>query len=407
MSESIEDGATDEEKNFVVPTVGSPKPPEIIEAQMAAFAAEQIDDYGDKKHIFNNLEGISSEGLKDVTRTTESREYSHIDVAGNPIILPEGTEVTVASSKNYIDYLRSVGGSRNESIQGRADMIKAYKTFAPKIEELKAALGDSASREDNPAFLGRGSNSGVFIISEAGKSYAVRIPHGERLNPTDIDSHVAGAILGKGVPHLEQIVAASYKDGVTEAEIMLGAEVGTLDAETINQVTDDQLNELLDTLITANNRGIVIDPKPSNFFYDPKSGYGIVDYFSLKASSKLDRNLGSLARTIGWMATVIDNTGFYGKATKPYGEKNADDYTKDLELRLANIHVLKRYRDIVEGRLAGPDQPSLLRALDEKIQGDQEIINNYYDPQWVADRIAEDRERAAKPKPSLDSWMNP
>lgn len=385
----------------------TPKSPEVIQAQVATFAAERVEHYQDSGHIFNNLGNLALGEAGDITRVTDSAEYHKGEDGNNSLRVPEGTERTVATATEYTDFLRSVGGSRYEAIQGRAEMLKEYGRFEPTIATLRTELADPAKRKEHPNFLGNGSNAMVFSITEGDKSYAVRVPNGKGISPAAIDSHLAGAVLGKGIPHLEQIVAASYKDGVTVAEVMPGKEVGHLTPDEISGVTDEQLGELVDTLVAVSEHGVEIDPKPSNIFYDPKEGYGIVDYHSSKVAGKssADQDLGTI---VGWMATGIDNAGFYGK---PYGsEKTTEDYAHDLELKKANLGVLERYRNVVEAKLSGDEQQTALAELDKHIASGKEAVDNYSNPQWVTERVAQDQERKRQQaerakKPATDGWI--
>lgn len=383
----------------------TPKPDEIVQAQVAAFAAERIGSYEDVVHVFDNIGSIAVGEAADITRVTDTTEY-HRDADGHTQRVPEGTEVTVATTAEYQDFLRSVGGSRYEAIQGRAEMLKEYGRFEPTIAALRAELADPATRKNYPAFVGQGSNSMAFTIEEGDKSYIVRVPHGAEAKPSIIDSHLAGAVLGKGIPLLEQIVAASYENGVTVAEVVPGKEMGDLTVEDIQQVTDAQLGELADALIAANTHGIEIDPKPSNFLYDPEAGYGIIDYHSSKVAGKSTQDQG-LGEIVGWAATPITNAGLYGHYKS---NKTAEDYDREIAFNEANLGVLKRYRQVVAGKLQGDERAAALVALDEAVDGLQAAVDEQANPDWVADKLAEDerlrQQRAEQQRNSrLDDWM--
>ena len=165
----------------------TPKPPEVLQAQVAAFAAEDVEPYQDKGHLFNDVGNLAVAGVEDVIRVTDSAEYLW-DKDGESHRIPEGTERTVATGEEYVNFLRSVGGSKHEAIQGRAGILKAYSSFAPTIDRLKSELADPATRKEHPAYLGNGSNSTVFTIAREGKDYAVRVPNGKAVNPSVIDS---------------------------------------------------------------------------------------------------------------------------------------------------------------------------------------------------------------------------
>ena len=360
----------------------TPKSSELIQAQVATFAAEGVKDPHDSWHILNNLGDIAlgrSGGVTSVTTSAEHHEGKNGDL----------------SVGEYTAFLRTVGGSQYESIQVRAGMLSNYNGFEPSITILEGELSNPATREEHPNFLGTGSNSMVFSIAVGGKAYAVRVPHGRDSNPAAIDSHLAGAVLGKGVPHLEQIVAASYKDGVTVAEMMPGKEVGNLTIDEAQAVTNEQLGVLVDTLIAVSKRGIEIDSKPSNIFYDPKEGYGIVDYHSSKVAGKIsaDQDLGTI---VGRMAVVIDNSGFYGK---PYiSERSAEDYANNLKFKRANLGTLERYRNVVEAKLDGESLTKALNVIDKRIATGKEAVLYYSNPDWVSEQIAQGRERERQRK---------
>jgi hypothetical protein len=72
--------------------------------------------------------------------------------------------------------------------------------------------------------------------------------------------------------------------------------------------------------------------------------------------------------------------------------------------------VLERYRSVVETKLSGEEQQTALAEIDKHIASSNEAIDNYSNPQWVAESIAQDqewkrqREERAK-KPATDGWI--
>lgn len=363
-----------------------PKSSELIQAQLATFAAETIEDSKASRYIYQNVGSLALGEAKKITRNVVQQEHEWDAIKGETTLVPEGTVKTVANPQEYTDFLRLVKGSEYVSVHVRAELLAAYQRFEPAIASLKSELSDPTAQKNHPSFLGKGSNANVFSIENSGKKYAVRIPTGSDINATSIDSHVGGAVLGQGVSHLEQIIAASYEDGVTVAEMMPGKEIGELTVDEITNVTDDQLSDLVDTLITLHERGIEIDPKPSNIFYDVEQGYGIVDYSSSKDASK---NSGDqrLSVIVGWLAMDLENAGRYGK---PYiSKKTTQDYEQDVEYTKANYEVLLRYRKIVEGKLSNVDQVEALKHIDDKLESIKDVATN---PNWVIERLAEDQE---------------
>lgn len=367
-------------KTKIMPKITA-KHPEVIQAQIAEFTSSRVEHFKDSDFIFDNIGRLSTGEALDVVKITESPEY-HRDENGETVRITEGTERTVATVVDYVDFLRSVGGSKSEVIKKRAEILKAYEHFAPIVSALKAELSDPASRSEHSSFIGKGSNAAVFSIHDGGRKYAVRVPKSSRTSPASIEGHVAGAVLGQGVPHLEQIVAASYEDGVTVAEIMPGKEVGRLSVDEIRSITDEQLSDLVDTIVAARERDIEIDPKVSNFFYDQYAGFGIVDYHSAKVvgRSSSDQELGEV---VSWIATTLDNAGFSGKPSNT--NMTIEDYASDLEYKKANVDVLNRYRNVVLEKLRGSARQTALQGISVKINVTQEQVNNYSNSKWVAE----------------------
>lgn len=288
------------------------KPPELLQAQLATFAGEHTKNSYDKVFVFSNLASIVTATSDNVTRVTEPGEY-FIDAKGVGGELPAGTVRTVASKTEYSDFLRFVGGCSYEPIQSRVNLLQAYKEFAPTVAELMAQLASLRDETGHQAYIGGGSTSSIFKIDHANNSYAVRIPRDREEGSLVVDMHVAGTILAKGLPQMEQIVAASYQDGVTVAEIVPGKNMYHLTENEIDQITEAQLEALYDTLVACVTCGIRLDPNPANFMYDPKEGFGIVDYFSgnyagsnmkVQASRELVRYLADILESSGTVPSM-------------------------------------------------------------------------------------------------------
>jgi hypothetical protein len=339
-------------------------------------------------------------------RITQTPEYLP-DETGKTVRVPEGTEHVAATKEDYTRFLRSVRGSKDKRIHGRAEVLGSYQAFAPEIERLKAELIDPATMDQHPNFIGSGSNSLAFSINQDNKEYAVRVPRGKSTDPAMIDLHLAGSVLGKDLPHLEQIIAASYENGVTVAEKMPGKEIGDLTLADISHITDEQLSDLVDTVITASDHGISIDPKPSNIFYDPNVGFGIVDYHATSESNTREGKIHG--EEVGWMATVIDSAGLYGKPYNP--SRTEADFAHELEFRSANLEVMKRFKAVVAEKLDGELRDHVLEEVGEKINQAQETVDNYSNPEWVLEWMKKEKEwqrereeRARNKKSSLDGW---
>ncbi len=346
-----------------------PKSPELLQAQAAAFALEGVKTYADRGTVFDKISTASLD-------ISDSEQSSDLNT-------------------QYKDFLRSVGGSKYDAIQVRTEMFEQYnQVFKPIVQQLLSEIGGTENLRDSaikhPAFMGAGSNAVALSITHGDKPYAVRIPTRSFTKAGGVEAYLAGAILGRGIPHLEQIVAASYDTGVTVAEIIPGKEMGyKMTLEDVVSITDEQLKELLNTLITANLRGIEIDPKPTNILYDQKAGFGIIDYGSSKTVGKDTANQ-SLGEVVGWMTGTLTNAGSYGGAYK--SEKTRDEYAYDFKMRLAILDVLERFKVIVSDSLESEDRETAIQIIDEKSSWLVEL-KGYSETTWVDERMAEEDER--------------
>jgi hypothetical protein len=358
------------------------KPPEVVQAQIAAFVSAEVPNYQDRRYLLNNIVDLAVSQPEDINRVTEFAEFEKNEDGGT-VRIPEGTESTVATSEAYTNFLR--GGSRHQEIHDRAGILQEYSEFEPIVGKLKAELLDPAKRKEHPAILGSGSGSMVFQIEKNGVPYAVRLPKGKELNRIIIENHIAGAVLGRGMPHLEQIIAASYEDGVTVAEILPGKEIKKLSVEETKRISDEQLETLADTLIEANKRGITIDPKPSNTFYDPIEGFGILDYLTSDFPGRTSDSQ-SQGMALGFMATAIFNAGFHDRNRRLKVTK--EEYDQELEFSKTKLDVLSRYREVICRKLTDQELEKALELIDLNAGDLKKIVENYSNPKWVIDDIA-------------------
>lgn len=315
------------------------KPPKLLQAQLATFAGEYTKNGYDKSYVFSNIASIVTSTSDNVTRVTEPGDY-FVEANGVCYELAAGTVRGVATKNEYRDFLRFVGGCSYEPIQDRASLLQAYEEFAPTVAELMAQLAGLRDEAGHQAYIGGGSTSSIFKIDHSNGSYAVRIPRDREEGSLVVDMHVAGAILAKGLPQMEQIVAASYEDGVTVAEIMPGKNMYYLTENEIDQITEVQLEALYDTLVAGVASGIRLDPNPANFMYDPKEGFGIVDYFSgnYAGSSMVIQDPRELVR---YLAHILENSG--NSLSMQGASRNPE----------SKLKVVRSFGNIIERKLTG------------------------------------------------------
>jgi hypothetical protein len=355
----------------------------LLEAQAAVYTIEHIrrrhhlapqDNWGNPQYDEAHLILC---GLQSALGVAQKLGYMS-GAEGHTVECSEGIPSLATTAKEYVDFLRSIGGAACEPIACRAAMLRSYEPFAPAITTLKNELALLENSDSHPAFLARGNVSAVYAISVGSRSYAVRVPEKDESRFKDIHDYMAAGILGKDIPHLEQIVATSYQDGVTVAELIPGKVLADLTVEEIRRITNGQLSDLVETFIAMNKRGITPDIGGANSMWCPEGGITLLDYASL--GSEITRGYVAVGNTVGAIAALIPKIGrrvFEGRRTSP------GVFQQELDVLYANLKLLERYETVVTGRFSDVDQSEILRSVNETRQSLQNMIGNYTDPRWV------------------------
>jgi hypothetical protein len=317
------------------------KQPEELQAQVADFAADQLQGEN-QKHVLNNVVEISASPPAELRRVAQNNEYQRIPEGY--IKTPAGTEVLVATPEDYVRYLQEVGGASHDPIKLRTTLLLNYRDFQAAAQAPTEHIA-STSKID------------AYAIDHNGRKYVIRIPKSPIVDVVETDRKLRAAMLGLGMPHLEQVVAASYENGQTIAEHMVGTSLDQVSAQELaSQATDDQLRDFIGTLTAAYDAGIVIDPKTSNIFYDERDGFGIIDY--LADTHEPGRSPTTRADAIGFGAGALSATGIN------LNRRNDPSY-KDyfLAQRKANLTTLRRYRDLCQSLFEGDELAAINLAI--------------------------------------------
>ena len=332
------------------------KSSEVVQSQIAAFASERVEKYTERHEA---LRAITDTALAAALRNSQGEQFTQ--------------------------YLRDVGGSSYESVRGRVALLHNYGVFKSVVDDLKYGIGQLDQPDLHPAFLGEGANSRVFAADVGNTLYAVRIPKQTERNPSIIDGHLAAGLLSKKCVHLEQLVAASYEEGVTVAELVPGVDLGKITPYELQQVTDEHIHTLVDTLIESQRRGINIDPKPTNILYDPLEGYGIVDY-----QAPGDFLFQGEGETIGAMAVSLSRAGLYGRDLD-YADLAVYKYLHSVHT--ANDEVLTRYQAVVANKLCGEERERALERIGFAVHATRRSRIEAADEACIAARIVRAAQR--------------
>lgn len=361
------------------------KSPEELQAQVAAFAATNL-EYRDRAVLFDRLKTLTA-GQPDNVSHILGQYDSRYDPSTDTM-LEEGDEYTVATAKQFLEYLRLNPAVNNEDIKARQEMLERYALFSSEILILKDELSQLDSPVTHINYLGSGTSSQAFKIEIQGKLYAVRLPNNNKplISPAQLDINVSGAIKGRGIPHLEQMVALSYADRATISELMPGVPMDKVTIESMVSITDAQLADFAKTLVIAHERGVAIDPKASNFLYDEQEGIGILDYHSNAGVSAYQP---TLADTFQGGVSL-----FAGLGDSPYNvtAETWEEYTYLAKVGIMNAELLGRFKVACNLVLPESQKEGVFEMINENINKLNEYSKNYSNPEYVTNKIREDAE---------------
>ena len=156
-------------------------------------------------------------------------------------------------------------------------------------------------------------------------------------------------IRAKGIPHTSQLVSYSFEDGVVVMELLSGTDVTNFTPEEAPEYSDEHIVQLIDTVRELDAKGLVIDPKPSNFMYDKEQGFSVLDYHLKNAGSRY-----GLPQEIISLKTALTARKFEPLDYKApdYEEKSKaqaiEKYKISLPLMIRLLGILKeKYPDIL------------------------------------------------------------
>lgn len=233
-----------------------PKSPERLQAQTEVFADSGLVEFSQQQRdiLQNSLD------LSDIT-----------DLHKLPPDIPDELRELIENNREaYIMFLKD----RKYEIEKKEESIKLYKEkFQPVVADLKTRIGNGQIKK-LPEYLGSGRNGSAFRIFVDGKYYAAKFSK----SVIQSNFEIKPLIKAKGVEHVAQFVCHSFQDGVVIMDLLPGTDVTNFTPENAPEYTDKDIGQLLDTVVSLDSAGLAIDPKPSNFMYDPNQGFSVLDY---------------------------------------------------------------------------------------------------------------------------------
>lgn len=251
------------------------KPQERLQAHVEMFGDKGIENFSDDQAWI----------LKHSAELSKIKNFNNL-----PPNLPENLVTLIKTHKDaYIAFLRQEKSIETSFIE---ENIRTYKEkFQSTIHNLKAKTSQG-NFENLPEYLGSGSNGYAFKIEVDGKQYAAKFSR----SITQENFEIKPLIRARGIPHTSQFVSYSFEDGVVIMELLSGTDVTNFKPGERPEYTDENIIQLIETVRELDSNGLVIDPKPSNFMYDAKEGFSILDYHLTNPESgfKLPQEIMSL-----------------------------------------------------------------------------------------------------------------
>ncbi|PIP65784.1 hypothetical protein COW95_00015 [Candidatus Peregrinibacteria bacterium CG22_combo_CG10-13_8_21_14_all_49_11] len=236
----------------------TPKPPEHLQAQIEAFSDKGVRDFSEEQEWF-------------LRHSAELAKITNLDELPQNIP-PELAKLIELHRKNYIVFLCK---EKREELQYRKENVEHYKkNFQSAIRTLKEKMKQTDTPKILPDYLGSGSNGDVYRIEVNGKEYAAKFNH----YLTQANFELKPLLRAKGTKHAAQLAAYSFEDGVIIMELLPGTDVTNFTPEHAPEYSDEHIIQLIETVQKLNQNGLMIDPKPSNFLYDKKGGFSVLDF---------------------------------------------------------------------------------------------------------------------------------
>ncbi len=260
-------------------------------AQTEAFA-ESLTNIEDYHAIMSHIDVIA--GIRDF-------ESVDIDLEIKPLIKKYKDE--------YVDFFRTRNRSegRSEWRQEKQQILayrEAYREYEQEVIRIKAKLeeivahrkgqgldcSDEAIIQDARASLdiiGFGTRSVGIRISNKQPSVVLKLPipvgvgnELEKIFIRQLNLHQQIAAMKRmvDVPHATHLIGYSSRDLAIIVPEVKGRSLGDGPINHRDQLTDEQLGQIVDVLVAAAEREIAIDNNPFNIFIDDAGEIHFIDY---------------------------------------------------------------------------------------------------------------------------------
>ncbi|MFZ2545370.1 MAG: hypothetical protein WAW80_05315 [Candidatus Saccharimonadales bacterium] len=358
------------------------KSSERIQAQVVDFAIDSLKDHHKdvSAYFLNNVGKIAASGMVDVPVPTETRKLEKVN---DKWIWQTYHDTDTVSASEYRSYFKENPEQRNEKNSLREKYLNEYLKYKASVGVILDELReDVTSWKEHALFAGAGTNSAAFSFEQDGMEYIAKVSHGGSRDAQAADRRLFDLEPGKDIPHLEQLAAISYVDGVTIVERLPGKDMFHNSIEMTRNVKDGQLITAIATMKHAHEAGVAFDPKPANFLYDKDQGFGFIDYHQLA-----DDTQDTYQRKLQDFATILCS---FGKRYDFFN--NDDDYKMSAEQYSAIIPVIEAYRAVLLRVETPENYQQAIQEIDDKIKFMASHVRNVYTPGWIENKMKENHE---------------
>lgn len=277
------------------------------------------------------------------------------------------------------------------------EVFAAYEYFAPYISaQIKSMSYDDdrhVRADERNDFIEKGASSLVFGFDVAGTQYVAKAGRNTDMDRAlSVENDVENLTTGRGIPRLEQVVAASREDGVVVSERMPGKDITHCTAEEMGAVTKDQLVDALAAMRAAFAAGIDFDSKPANFMYDPEQGFGFIDYARPGTPSDVRPYTDTLA-----VRGLVESLWAFGRESYSLEVRGVTNETDIYEKYAARgkyteveVQLYGLLRDALQESSGeySTDVTPVIAQIEAHIDSRRELAENYKDPAWLVAHIA-------------------
>lgn len=242
------------------------KSDERIKAETVGYTYDSLAPWAHTEQLRKDLTGTA---LK--LTTGESVVTEKWSVIRNTIDHREHTP------ESYVEYLRSLDPEQRKDIVFAANIMQAYEPLRHDAEETLLHNEGSAN------YLGSGSNGSVYKMSHGGVEYAVK--HG------GVGHHeMRAARFGQNIDGISHIVAMDIDNRIGVMNYVPGRVPEKMSKEEMALIPDEHIRAAIDKSIEMYEAGLAVDPKQSNFLYDAKNGFGIIDYSAFSKKHEMSKS---------------------------------------------------------------------------------------------------------------------